>query len=455
MGPIRYDVDVQSPFQSALQGFQAGAGVRQVLDAREQARQQQMAAARMQMELGELAANPKASAQDYTAMMTKYPQLSEQLKRSWDVLNTDQQRARLERGSQVYAALTSGNNDIAERLLRDSAEAKRSSGAEEEAKADETLAEMIKLRPETARTAVGLSLASQMGPDKFASTFATLRQEDRADDLQPVDKATKEAEARIKAVEAANAPEKAVLENENTRSMIKERAARLALDADKLESDVEMKLYELNQKGNKLDDSAVKLVNTAVTEAAASEQAAVQALQLADQIETADLGSGATASLNEWGKKVLGIEDSATMMRKEYLRLRNSQALKMLPPGPATDRDIEIAMKGFPAETADPKTLASFLRGMAKMQQFDAAAATARAEWVSEVGSLSKARQDIEVDGVRVPAGTSFTDFLRQYLGRKAESIDADLKARQVQGRSYMKYATQPGPADSGATGGW
>lgn len=453
MGPIDYSLNVQSPFENALQGFKLGAGVKQVMDARAEAERQRQLQEQMNADLGSLFSQPRVSAQEYARLTVKYPQMREQLKQAWDMVGEDQRRSNLDMASQVYAALSTDRPDVAEDILRRRVEAMRNSGVpDDEVRQTEVWADMIRDDPDQARHLGGLVLASVMEPDKFASTYASLGGEERARDVAPADKAKAEAEARIKGVEAANAPEKAVLENLNVSSQIKERAARLALDQDKLQSDIEMKLYELGQKETKLDGSAVKIVNDSVTEAAASEQAAGQALQLAEQIERADLGSGAPASLNEWGKKVLGVEDSATMMRKEYLRLRNSQALKMLPPGPATDRDIEIAMKGFPAETADPKTLAGFLRGMAKMQQMDAAAATARAEWVSEVGSLSKARQDIEVDGVRVPAGTSFSDFARQYIARKAESIASQAKAQQVQGRSYMRHA-QPQAAPDGTTG--
>ena len=49
----------------------------------------------MQKDLGTLASNPNAGAQDYAAMMVKYPQMSEHFKKSWDVLSADQQQNKL------------------------------------------------------------------------------------------------------------------------------------------------------------------------------------------------------------------------------------------------------------------------------------------------------------------------------------------------------------------------
>lgn len=232
MGPINYDVQVQSPFAAALQGYQGGAAIRN-----DQAQQTQLQAQRaqqvaMQQDLYNLSSKEGVTGQDYASAMTKYPQLSKQLKESWDVLNSSQQQAKLTQGTQAYAAIRAGRPDIAERTFRDRAEAAKAAGDEKGAKEFESMADLIKLDPKNAATSVGLSLAAYLGPEKFASTYASLGGEQRASDKFPTDMrkdraeaVTAEATAGIKSVEAANAPTRVGLENANIESTIQDRAA--------------------------------------------------------------------------------------------------------------------------------------------------------------------------------------------------------------------------------------
>ncbi|MCX7589308.1 hypothetical protein, partial [Phenylobacterium sp. 58.2.17] len=154
---------------------------------------------------------------------------------------------------------------------------------------------------------------------------------------------------------------------------IQNMADRVGLDRDKLLSEYEYKYAQLNPSNVKLSDGAQKLVNDTMLASVTSEQSANQQNNLADRIEAAGGGFGAFSRFSEWVKGQTGNQEAMTQLRNEYTRIRNSQAIKMLPPGPATDKDIEMALKGFPADTADSKSIASFLRGMAKMNQRDSA----------------------------------------------------------------------------------
>jgi hypothetical protein len=307
-----------------------------------------------------------------------------------------------------------------------------------------------------AKMIIGTMMAGVMGPDKFRETFATLGEEARKQALAPADQKKAEAEAAIKAVEAQNAPGKAALEQSNLRGQIDERAGRLALDKDRLKSEVQLKLYELGQKATTLDDGAKKIVNDATVGAVAADQAATQMIDLADKLEQSGASSGLAAKGAELYKTLTGNQDAITQLRQEYTRLRSTQVSKMLPPGPASDKDIQLALSGFPSETADAATMAAFVRGMAKLQQYEAVSNNAKAEWVNAVGHLGKPKTDIEIDGVKVPAGSTFVEFSREFMSRKADELAARTAARLAQGRGYMRFATQqpgaapavPGPND-------
>lgn len=223
MGPIDYTTQVQSPFQAALQGFQAGAGIKDVLDQRalaeQQRLQQEQARLQMQQDLAKLTSNPNVSASDYAAMVLRYPQLKDQFKQSWEALNESQRQNKLDQGTRAYAAIQSGRPEIAEQLFRDRAAAARNSGAEEDAKQAETMAELIKVSPGTALTTVGLNIASYLGPDKFAETFGKLGAEQRAAEQAPgalrkvnADATKAEADAMTSGVTAKFAEQQAVLD---------------------------------------------------------------------------------------------------------------------------------------------------------------------------------------------------------------------------------------------------
>jgi hypothetical protein len=224
MQPLDYSQDVQTPFQAALQGYGSGVAIRNdqmqrqqqeaTLKAQEQQRLQQQ---QMQADLAGLAANPTPAA--IAQMSVRYPQLSEQFKRSHDMMSAEQQSGRIEHMTQVYAAAQNGRPDVAATLLKDRATAMRNSGNDKDAKAAETMAQWATDHPESFKTTAGLMLSSAMGPDKFATTFATLGDQGRAAAKAPLelekakaDAAKAGSEATISAAKAEVAKPMAVAE---------------------------------------------------------------------------------------------------------------------------------------------------------------------------------------------------------------------------------------------------
>lgn len=222
--PFDYSVPVANPLESSLGAFKTGLGMRnanvqqnklesdiayenqkrgqEAIDA-QKARE---AAIRLNNDLFALSSKKDATAEDYSAMMVKYPHLSEHFKRGWDVLDKAQQTDRLSGATQVYAAVNAGRTDIAVDLLTQRATALRNSGKEDDAKAAEAMSELIRFSPESAKTSVGLWLAGTMGPEKFAETFGKVEGERRSNDEHPakIEKLTEEVkEQRAKAEKAA------------------------------------------------------------------------------------------------------------------------------------------------------------------------------------------------------------------------------------------------------------
>ncbi len=180
-GPIDYSSDVQSPFEASIWGFKIGAS-----GAEAQAqRQAQEKAQTAQTEVANLFKNPNATAKDYARVATLLPKdQAEGVRKSFEMLNAEQQQNRLSQSGQVYSAMQSGQPEIAKSLLQQQAEAFTASGRPDEAKAIETYIKLIDLNPAGAKTTVGLMLAGVPGGkemlENIDKTLATSRVEAEA-----------------------------------------------------------------------------------------------------------------------------------------------------------------------------------------------------------------------------------------------------------------------------------
>jgi hypothetical protein len=220
----------------------------------------------------------------------------------------------------------------------------------------------------------------------------------------------------------------------------------LRLDKDKLQSETQAKVLELQDKLGTLPEFVAKDVSSAATDSIAAQQSAARMTDLAARIDaldkSGDLSSGVTAKAREAIKRVSGNQNEITRLRSEYSRIVTPAAMaayKTVASGSTSDKDIETAMTGVPSDTADPATMASFLRGAAKLQVYDSVLNNAKSEWLQSVKSLGKAKSDITVDGVTVPAGTTFKAFTDAYVQKK---VAAQVNAAELATRGYMKYAT-------------
>lgn len=222
MGPIDYTsafAGITSPYDGVMQGMKDGLAIRQLQQQREQAEAAAQAKAQMQADLASLSQNPTTQA--ITAMSLKYPQLSEQFKRSYDMLEPQEQKARLEQALPVYTALHKNQPEIARKTLLEQAEAYRNTGKEREARAAEAQAKAIEDNPAAAKINMGGLLAAVVGPDKWTKIVGDMGAEERAEQLAPsalrkaeADASGAQADAQTKGVTAKYAEKNAVADLE-------------------------------------------------------------------------------------------------------------------------------------------------------------------------------------------------------------------------------------------------
>lgn len=211
--PYDYTSKVPDPTQNVANAVSLGTNMLQFKQAQQQMDQAQLAIKQHQQlndDLNKVSTNPNPAV--VAQLMVKYPQLSEQFKKGYDALSTEQQNSKVNNASQVYASLLAGDNDTAISTLKGYATAYRNSGMNQDADASDNLAEIIKLHPEHAQTTAGIYLASAMGPDKFHETFSKLESERRERDLEPSKLTTAQADARTAATKADFANSDAVVD---------------------------------------------------------------------------------------------------------------------------------------------------------------------------------------------------------------------------------------------------
>jgi len=309
--PFNYMLNLPDPTQSVMGGVQNALNIANIASQRnlaeqksldlQRAREQQMT---MEADLAKLSQNPSPSA--LASMMVKYPSLSENFKRTYDVLNSEQQQARVGQASQVYAALQADKPDVAVQILGEQANAYRNSGMEKDAKTLDDLSELIRMNPATAKTSTGLFLASAMGPDKFTETFTKLESDRRAQELQPSQLTEAQAKAQKAAVDAKFAESNAALDLQKKGwditkiqediKIARQNASIAALNAQIAREGNQLKREELGLKLQEMKDKR----DTSVREKAADLESARgnvdNMLNTADRILKTPMGVVGSAS---------------------------------------------------------------------------------------------------------------------------------------------------------------
>lgn len=465
MQPINYMLDVQNPVQTAMTGLTQGMQIGQFMQAKEQAEREAIQKQQMQEELSAFASKPNKTHDDYANIMVRFPSLAENFQKSYSVLDTGRQQASFKTASRAYSAAAGGRADIAKSILENEALGYENAGDKATADQMRNLAKMADQNPDGFLTSTGLFLASA-NPDKFKETLGALgenqmlpeeinlkkAQTDKTSEetkwLGPKTKAEiGKIEADTKQTEIENdwLPQEKTWNIENIKSQIGERSERLQLDRDVLETNTQLKFEELGQSQTKLSDGAIKVINEAVMDSAAASTQSQKLMGLASKFEKEGQAGGWWSSGWVGFKRITGFsnDDQSAMMR-DYDRLINGEVLKALPPGPATDKDIEMAKKGFPPANADSTTITSFLRGMAKINEIDSAHKQMVAEWTSQNGQLGSSKRDIEVLGVRVPQGTPFPEFYQKNLGRMLKNQDKQSRSQQASTGQAIYFNISP-----------
>lgn len=196
-------------------------------------------------------------------------------------------------------------------------------------------------------------------------------------------------------------------------------AQRLALD----QQEFGFKMQQAQEKAQQLISEAPKLsvnmekgIETAVNNATASSNSANSMSALAQQFRAEKPTTGLFGNAQNMFAKLTGSDTTLRDLRIRQNALVNSQVLKFLPPGPATDKDVEIVRQGAPTDMDNPETVARWLDAMANLERRNAQFNEFKSEWMSANGNPGQSRNGGQILGMDVQKGESLGSAVKRYM---------------------------------------
>jgi len=136
--------------------------------------------------------------------------------------------------------------------------------------------------------------------------------------------------------------------------------------------------------GGKLSVADRNAIRDAETAAAMSRGQVDSALGMAKRYETLKPTGGILGNTFESFKNSIGGQDEVSALKTGFTNLINTGIIGSLPPGVASDKDIEMARSGFPNSSWNADEIASWLRGNAKLQAYQSERSRFEAQWISD-----------------------------------------------------------------------
>ncbi|WP_089653319.1 phage DNA ejection protein [Escherichia coli] len=205
-------------------------------------------------------------------------------------------------------------------------------------------------------------------------------------------------------------------------------AQRLALD----QQEFGFKMQQAQEKAQQLISEAPKLsvnmekgIETAVNNATASSNSANSMSALAQQFRAEKPTTGLFGNAQNMFAKLTGSDTTLRDLRIRQNALVNSQVLKFLPPGPATDKDVEIVRLGAPTDMDNPETVARWLDAMANLERRNAQFNEFKAEWMSANGNPGQSRNGGQILGLDVKKGESLGSAVKRYMSMNTDAAPA------------------------------
>lgn len=397
-----YLPNIQSPFAAAVQGLQIGQAFGEA--AGETQRRESLQSAMQAFQR-----NP--SSQTLTPLLTALPpQSAEQLRKHYEGMGAERRQETIGFGGQMFSLIMNGRTDLAKELATTRGTAARNAGDQANADLMDRVAQLVEVNPNAARDLLAVSLgATEEGKRAIESVFAA----------RGAPTAERRAAAEATGAEATAGAAPVLRGAEAARAVAQAR----------------------NEASPGLSEAATVRVNDAFTASDAARTRAGQLDELRakfqEQTSLGQIGRGGRAIVEAFG----GDTEYGRLVR-EFTRLRNSEVGRALPPGPATDRDIQLISRGFPGENASADEITAFLSAASRMAAYEADYNRFRAMFMdANRGSMGRANRSFEIDGVTIPAGADMSSAFRRVITPR---IEAQQNTQTLQDDPILRRFVQP-----------
>ena len=169
--------------------------------------------------------------------------------------------------------------------------------------------------------------------------------------------------------------------NERNKAEL-QAAAEFGLQKDRLDYQKE---NLATQKGQ-LKVSDRKAIREATASARKNSDRARQLISVAKDYERFEPTGGILGYGKDKWAEFTGTQGGEQIAKANFDSLKASVIANNLPPGAASDKDVALALKGYPNTSYNAEQLSSFLRGQAKLAAILAEREDARAEYMSKDG---------------------------------------------------------------------
>jgi len=156
------------------------------------------------------------------------------------------------------------------------------------------------------------------------------------------------------------------------------------LDIREAEDATDNRIAQLQEED--LDSRSLAAVREQSKKAGEQRELAIEVRNIANEFSRIEITGGVLGTMKEKWQMLTGTPDEETALKTKFNQIKNSLVMEALPPGVASDKDIEMAQTGFPTTEWNSEQLASYMKGMAKMVALQSAESEARSIYLSDNG---------------------------------------------------------------------
>jgi hypothetical protein len=194
---------------------------------------------------------------------------------------------------------------------------------------------------------------------------------------------------------------------------VDEEKRALDLEKERLQiQEIKQKLDQAREEKVKVFASTNKFAKELSDTSVANKQTADSASEILRKIDSGEVVIPSTAKGAAWQSirdNLPFFNNEVSLLRKEYQKLANSEVMKSLPPGSASDADRKFAQEGVMSKNANPEIFRKGVEAMGRLAEYASRYNEAKLAWVSQnAGSAGNALKEFPVFGDSIKKGTAF-----------------------------------------------